>query len=274
MSHAKTSPKQDQGRDLLDLVPAFGTPWLTPFARFVPLTSSSKTSPDSQPRWAPIQENLLSEQSSLTWPKQGTWDLGFAYELLRLEPHTNASASSSLLPTPGANDSTGPESETRKRRQEKGTGGPALRDLKYLLPTPSATQNDGHDPEKFLARRERELEKGQNGNGFGLTLGMAVQLLPTPTAGDAHSSGSRNLPGSNAHPGTSLTDAIVRDRLLPTPTVNDARNSGGPSQSKRRSLPLTEIASDVSGGSTPRPSYVGKEPSEDVHPNQLTIEDV
>jgi hypothetical protein len=278
----------------------------------------------------PVQESLLSELSSPTWPKQGIWADGFAYELPTSEHPTSESESSSsqllptpnayestptqgyvdevrenlddphkrlylpgrrwhaqrtlsrlaaLLPTPGANDSTGAEGPTRTSRQEKGTGGPSLRDLPYLLPTPSATQNDGHDPEKFLARRERELAKGQNGNGFGLTLGMAVQLLPTPTAGDANTSGSRKLPGSKAHPGTSLTDAIVREKLheqklLPTPTVNDARNTGGRSQEDRRSLPMVEIARDVSGGSTPRLSYVGKESSESVHPDQLTIEDV
>src|SRR5262245_57012118 len=36
----------------------------------------------------------------------------------------------------------------------------------------------------------------------------AAVLWPTPTAGDAKSSGSRNLPGSAAHPGVSLTDAV------------------------------------------------------------------
>lgn len=256
-----------------------GTACETPFARYVPDTSSSKTSPDLPPRWVGAQGNLLLEQLSVIWPKQGMWDLGYAYELPKSAPPTSESASSSLLPTPnayestpgpdyvkevqgnlndphkrlylpgrkwhaqrtlsriapllptpGANDSTGPESETRKKRQEKGTGGPALRDLKHLL--------------------------------------------PTPTVGDAHSSGNRKLPGSNAHAGTSLTDAVVREKLLPTPTVNDARNTGGPSQELRRSLPLTEIAKDVSGGSTPRPSYVGKESLAEVHPDQLTIEDV
>jgi hypothetical protein len=46
-------------------------------------------------------------------------------------------------------------------------------------------------------------------------------LLPTPTAGDGKSSGSRNLPGSNAHPGTSLTDVVRADRLLPTPDAGN-----------------------------------------------------
>jgi C-5 cytosine-specific DNA methylase len=48
-----------------------------------------------------------------------------------------------LLPTPGANDSTGPEKETRKARQEKQTGGNSLRDLPKLLPTP--TTQDAHN---------------------------------------------------------------------------------------------------------------------------------
>ncbi len=39
---------------------------------------------------------------------------------------------------------------------------------------------------------------------------------PTPTVGDSASAGGRNAPGSNAHPGTSLTDAI-RAHALPGP---------------------------------------------------------
>lgn len=50
---------------------------------------------------------------------------------------------------------------------------------------------------------------------------------PTATAGDANSSGSRNLEGSNAHPGTSLTDAVRPDRAAwPTPKAADGRSKG------------------------------------------------
>ena len=48
--------------------------------------------------------------------------------------------------------------------------------------------------------------------------------LPTPTVGDSRASGNRNLPGSNAHKGTSLTDAIVR---YPTPKARDHRSGKG-----------------------------------------------
>jgi DNA (cytosine-5)-methyltransferase 1 len=36
-------------------------------------------------------------------------------------------------------------------------------------------------------------------------------VWPTPTAGDAKSSGSRNTANSKAHPGISLTDAVRND---------------------------------------------------------------
>ena len=42
-----------------------------------------------------------------------------------------------------------------------------------------------------------------------MNLTEAVKRWPTPTAGDSRSSGSRNTPGSNAHAGVSLTDAVL-----------------------------------------------------------------
>ena len=49
---------------------------------------------------------------------------------------------------------------------------------------------------------------------------------PTPTNGDAKASGSRNLEGSKAHPGVSLTDAVLfgnseTPRAWPTPKASD-----------------------------------------------------
>src|SRR5262245_21186406 len=40
---------------------------------------------------------------------------------------------------------------------------------------------------------------------------VALRMWPTPTEGDAKSSGSRNTPQSRAHPGISLTDAVRQD---------------------------------------------------------------
>lgn len=59
---------------------------------------------------------------------------------------------------------------------------------------------------------------------------------PTPTVGDAESSGSRSLPGSRAHPGLSLTDASLlagwatpaeRDYRTPNHRAFGERDGGG-----------------------------------------------
>ena len=56
--------------------------------------------------------------------------------------------------------------------------------------------------------------------------GFSRASIPTPTAGDSKSSGSRNTPSSRAHGGLSLTDYVRRDggrgRMWPTPTVDAA----------------------------------------------------
>jgi hypothetical protein len=53
-----------------------------------------------------------------------------------------------------------------------------------------------------------------------------VGLWPTATAQDAEQSGSRALPGSTAHPGTSLTDAAVRREWM-TPSTRDYKDTPG-----------------------------------------------
>lgn len=143
--------------------------------------------------WRTSQVSLLpdSESSWPTWPKRGMTHGGRAFELPTSVLHTAASESSSLLPTP------------------------------------SAVQNDGHDPEKFLARRERELAKGRNGNGFGLTLGMAAALLPTPGANDHTGAEAREAREAREAGGASLRDLPT---LLPTPTARDDR---GPNTNAR-----------------------------------------
>ena len=79
-----------------------------------------------------------------------------------------------LLPTPRASDGT--------------KGGPNQRGSKgvQLFPTPAACNpNDGEGAETWLARRERVKLTAQNGNGMGMPLSIAVQLIPTPSVADA-----------------------------------------------------------------------------------------
>ena len=44
--------------------------------------------------------------------------------------------------------------------------------------------NDGEGPDTWLARRERVKLTAANGNGMGMPLTIAVQLLPTPAASE------------------------------------------------------------------------------------------
>jgi len=65
------------------------------------------------------------------------------------------------------------------------------------------------------------------------TRGQLHHYLPTPTAGDAKSAGSRNLPGSKANHGVSLTDwvqsgdsTVPRRAMFPTPQTSIWPNEG------------------------------------------------
>lgn len=72
-------------------------------------------------------------------------------------------------------------------------------------------------------RTPLERLTGENGSGSSPT-------CPTPTAGDAKSSGSRNTPGSRAHAGVSLTDFVRDDGgrgRWPTPNARDHKGSPG-----------------------------------------------
>ena len=99
-----------------------------------------------------------------------------------------------LLPTPRATDGSkgGPN--------QRGSSGDLMLPsaVMQLLPTPAASvANDGEGTETWLARRERVKETAQNGNGMGMPLSIAVQLLPTPSVADVmggrkHRSGERN----------------------------------------------------------------------------------
>lgn len=114
--------------------------------------------------------------------------------------------------------------------------------------TDAGVFNDGQSVEAWASRKEHELAKRYNGNGGGTTLAMAVRLWPTATAGDGKSSGSRNLEGSAAHAGISLTDMVLhgnsttpRRESWATPTARDWKNGQASlATSERNSRPLNE----------------------------------
>jgi hypothetical protein len=175
----------------------------------------------------PMTINRTSQRAQTGRPTSGPQRGGPSYGLEDVVEH--------LLPTPNATDSQGGPRALPERRTSKGKDhGPRLRDVApALLPTPAARDwKSGQS--HVMDRNARPLNE------------VVEMLLPTPTAGDSKASGSRNLPGSKAHPGVSLTDAIQM----------------GGSTTPRQSH----------GATTSQPSAAGKPSSDGQHPGQLSLD--
>lgn len=129
-----------------------------------------------------------------------------------------------LLPTPAARDGErGPDYAAAGRSS---TGDYLETAVSKMLPTPQGRDGEhtrGADPERYKGSKS---QGGRRSNLDDMVAAARVgKFLPTPTAGDAKSSGSRNTPDSKAHPGVSLTDAVTtgnsKGRMLPTPSAAD-----------------------------------------------------
>jgi len=202
-----------------------GPPPLMPFARFGPDSGCSRILQGS----LAFTAESPSAGSSPRWPKQGMWALGAAFALPM-----------SALPTVASGYSSSP-----------------------LLPTPTANNFEQRDSDALLARRERVKVALKNGNGFGLTLGQAVSLLPTPRASDSNGSGERTVvshllptPTTQPHTGNGHARNLAKEvQLLPTPTASDAK---GPSPNHSGTT-AEAIADLFSGASTEPPSTDGSD---------------
>jgi len=137
-----------------------------------------------------------------------------------------------LLPTPTTDDAN-------NNTRDSGEFQSLVREINNL-PTPSARDGKG-----VSARNPLRSDNGQPRSDAERPLSDVAKLLPTPTS--AVDSGSRNLPGSKAHMGVSLTDAV----------------KSGNSTTPRR----------PTGVSSEEQSSDGSSSSEDEHLVQLTIED-
>lgn len=154
--------------------------------------------------WERPETNILCEHSALyseTWPTSGMTRGGRLYPLPTPGHRTDASESSSLLPTPAAGNF-----------------------------------NDGEDLESWEARRQRNLTKGINGNGQGTPLAIAAQqLLPTPRASDGPDSTSHARTWSTTDRSLhTLVHTGELGALLKTPTAQLAVNGGSQHPDKRR----------------------------------------
>ena len=167
-----------------------------------------------------------SELYSGSWPISGTTRAGRAYARPMWAHLTDGSASSSspgLLPTPTVQDGANNAGPSQWERNSKPLNVAALE----LLPTPSAcVANDGEGTETWLARRERVKAAKVNGNGMGMPLTIAVQLLPTPQATDGQGGPKRLRPDgrTEANHGANLRD-LFGSNGAPTPTPSNDGNA-------------------------------------------------
>ena len=106
------------------------------------------------------------------------------------------------------------------------------------FPTPTASDAGHSCKSEAAAMTEARRQERDRGGVKSLAILIKTKApIPTPTAGDAKSSGSRNTPGSRAHAGVSLTDFVRDDGgrgRWPTPTASEHkyRLSGDSQQSK------------------------------------------
>ena len=238
-SPARTSPTPGSESGSTENAPGSGPSSLASFVRFDPASSSWRTS-----------QHSLFEGSigfSGTWPHSGSMRNGMCFE----RPTSGRPISelgSSSLPTPTASTAG------YNRGGGQGRVGPIRPSLRMMA-------REGMWPTPAAADSGRASGTYARGN---LTLTGAARLWPTPTSMDSRSSGGRNAsaakPGSKTHPGTSLTDAVVRERW-PTPTARDGDpKRGSPSRESaqrrldkgKRNIEDALAASGATGQLNPR----------------------
>lgn len=177
-SRAKTCPMPVQAPDLPEPVRDSSGKWFEPLAWFDPATSS----------WRTWQRCLVEGWTLFSgpWPRSGMTRNGIAFQRVPLAPLTGETVSG-LLPTPEASNTKAIALRSAGRSPRDFT--------KPLWPAP-AVMDTGLTTElaKIQVRREAVKAKGINGNGFGMSLGEAVRLWPTPTANDRKDAGYQLQP--------------------------------------------------------------------------------
>ena len=176
--------------------------------------------------WRTSQASLLPEEgqpsaiSSEGWPSSGSMRSGAVYPLPRWAPDTFADESFSS-PTTSAHKAEYPTpSASPYGSSGNGTGNNTVSrgrpSLETMFRTPTATDaTRGPHPtpntkagQHSLVTQVMQWPTQENKAHPPLAAMVKRTAWPTPTAGDAKSSGSRNLAGSKAHAGVSLTDTV------------------------------------------------------------------
>lgn len=248
-SRARTSPSRARARVSKESTADFGSSTPESLASYDPASLS----------WRTCQRCLDGEwaEYSETFPSSGTMQSGRLFAQATWAPHTGESESSSW-PTPCARDEKGAYTNHRQGGRDLSSevekwptpiasdrNGPRAEDGKRSVglntrvldrtewPTPTAAgfganntregkKRHAQDSTPRAADGDSGMEHFFRGSENPTLLGAVRKQWPTPTAGDGKSAGSRNLPGSAAHAGVSLTDAVIHGgsstpREWPTP---------------------------------------------------------
>lgn len=139
-------------------------------------------------------------------------------------------------------------------------------------PTPNSEQFGADNPAAWLERREKTKQRLGNGNGFGLTLNMAVHLWPTPAATEPRQGYQRRPDGmaSEQNQQSLTTIAIDASTTWETPTaatVNGTRRNRGGARSDE--LLLSDQAAELSNLCSPPGPATADGPTSSLHGRTL-----
>ena len=145
--------------------------------------------------WRTSQQSLLTnslEPFSETWPRAGMMRGGRVYQHRQPVPRTTVIGGGALqnVPTPTVNGNY-------NRKGASQNSGDGLATWARMWPTPTARNFECKDLERLEERRQRMKIKHGNGNGFGMTLGNAVRMWPTPCSSASKGSSPAALTRKN-----------------------------------------------------------------------------
>lgn len=226
-SPARTSALPARAPDSPGSAAGFGASSPASSARSGRRSSSSRTSRPSEGGGSIASWKIL--------PAAGSMRNGAVFARTRSAPRTGENGSS-FWPTPAATPYGSSQNGSNSDRPSAGT--PSLENMARASAWPTPRARDWRGAGKdcldtaatmWQTPRASDGEKGSPNQALkgkpSLTAQATRSLWPTPTAGDAKSSGARNLTGSKAHPGVSLTDAV----LTGTSTVSRRDPGASPS---------------------------------------------
>ena len=169
--HAPASHSASQGSDSPTVIRAISGPTSPGSSRTAALQ------PSLENRLQARLADYGSPEYALTWKH---WDMASGPRIcaLRASPRRTPGNDCGGWPTCTGQDAIGSRRATARKNHWKSNTGTTLNDAAWFAsgwPTPNAGPQNDTDT-KWQERRARIKAEKKNGNGFGITLGMAAQL--------------------------------------------------------------------------------------------------